>query len=186
MNRSNLARERLPCGSLAPSTNPKMPLNKTFHPRAALDVAAAREGKVHKNTVRANLRFITAVAVASSSIRKRPPRRRRRRKNGVTFCRQQKHESTMNYGATNDEWAHRSLTTSLARSSVVCPSNRQQKGWRTDRQRQTHSCRRKGGRRADADKAASNEGKGRVDDGNNSSGGRGSAARDPQQMSSER
>ena len=96
------------------AANPKMLLNKTFQPGEGGircgGVGSAGgdrgEGEVHKNTVRAKLRFITAVADADGRgrliLRKRPSRRRRTG-NGVTFCRQQKHESAMNYEATNDE-----------------------------------------------------------------------------------
>ena len=138
-----------------------MLLNKTLQPGeggircggvGSVGAGGDRGGReVHKNTVRAKLRFITAVADGRGRfiLRTRPSRRRRMR-NGVTFCRQQKHESAMNYEATNDEWAHRPLA---------------RKGRMEDRQ--THSGRRKGGGRKGPTKP---RGEGRVDDGNNSRG----------------
>ena len=107
------------------AANPKMLLNKTLQPGeggircggvGSVGAGGDRGGReVHKNTVRAKLRFITAVADGRGRfiLRKRPSRRRRMR-NGVTFCRQQKHESAMNYEATNDEWAHRPPARPLA------------------------------------------------------------------------
>ena len=139
------------------AANPKMLLNKTLQPGeggircggvGSVGAGGDRGGReVHKNTVRAKLRFITAVADGRGRLilRKRPSRRRRMR-NGVTFCRQQKHESAMNYEATNDEWAHRPLARSLA--PPPARSNRQD-GGQTDALWQTEGRRKEG-----ADKAA--------------------------------
>ena len=125
------------------AANPKMLLNKTFQPgEGGIPCGGVGDrggGEVHKNTVRAKLRFITAVADGRGRlILCKRPSRRRRMGNGVTFCRQQKHESAMNYEATNDEWAHRPLAR----------SNRQDGGqtyalWQTE-----------GRRKEGADKAA--------------------------------